>query len=63
MSLDPLRSIHVTRMGGALHFADDDVVVEEPLDLRVSGETLAVTMRTPDTTGSSCSASSGAKGS
>jgi FdhD protein len=27
--------------------ADDDVVVEEPLEIRAAGETLAVTMRTP----------------
>ena len=27
--------------------ADDDVVAEEPLEIRVAGETLAITMRTP----------------
>jgi len=27
--------------------ADDDVVAEEPLEIRVQGETLAITMRTP----------------
>ena len=27
--------------------ADDEVVVEEPLEIRVSGDTLAITMRTP----------------
>jgi FdhD protein len=27
--------------------ADDEVVVEEPLDIRISGDTLAITMRTP----------------
>jgi len=26
---------------------DDDVVVEEPLEIRAAGETLAITMRTP----------------
>ena len=34
--------------GGAVEPAtDDDVVVEEPLEIRAAGETLAVTMRTP----------------
>jgi FdhD protein len=34
--------------GGAVQpAADDDVVVEEPLEIRAAGETLAVTMRTP----------------
>jgi FdhD protein len=34
--------------GGAVQPAtDDDVVVEEPLEIRAAGETLAVTMRTP----------------
>jgi len=42
------RSIDVTRVrdGGVAH-VPDDVVVEEPLAIRVAGETLAVTMRTP----------------
>src|SRR4051794_12651737 len=26
---------------------EDDVAVEEPLEIRISGETLAITMRTP----------------
>ncbi len=29
------------------HGGEDEVVVEEPLEIRVSGETLAITMRTP----------------
>src|SRR5712692_9689876 len=34
--------------GGALSApAEDDVVAEEPLEIRVAGETLAITMRTP----------------
>jgi len=33
--------------GVAQPAADDDVVVEEPLEIRAAGETLAVTMRTP----------------
>ena len=43
-----LQTIGVTR-GGALlaPSTEDDVVVEEPLDIRVSGDTLAITMRTP----------------
>jgi FdhD protein len=51
---EPLRSVTVTRVLGldakddtARATKDDVVVVEEPLDIRVSGDTLAVTMRTP----------------
>jgi len=33
--------------GVAQPAADDDVVVEEPLEIRAAGDTLAVTMRTP----------------
>lgn len=51
---EPLRSVTVTRVTGVdaksdtpRATADDLVVVEEPLDIRVSGDTLAVTMRTP----------------
>ncbi len=48
---EPLRSIDVTRVrraGAPTAGATEDlVVVEEPLDIRVSGDTLAVTMRTP----------------
>src|ERR1700738_2172384 len=36
----------VTRLGKPGH-ADDEVVVEEPLEIRVAGDTMAVTMRTP----------------
>ncbi len=44
MPLDPLRSVRVRRGDER---ADDAVIVEEPLAIRVSGDTLAVTMRTP----------------
>jgi formate dehydrogenase accessory protein FdhD len=37
----------VTRLGGARSGETDLVVVEEPLEIRVDGERLAVTMRTP----------------
>ncbi len=48
MRAAPVQSIRVTRVNAApAHATDDDVVVEEPLDIRVSGDTLAVTMRTP----------------
>jgi len=50
MNLDPrhsTRAIRVTRADTPAHAHDDDVVVEEPLDIRISGDTLAVTMRTP----------------
>jgi len=42
------RTIDVTRLSaeGAIARADD-VAVEEPLEIRVAGDTLAVTMRTP----------------
>ena len=43
-----VRAVPVTRLSAAGRVADDDeVVVEEPLAIRVGGETLAVTMRTP----------------
>lgn len=32
---------------GAAERVDDDVVVEEPLEIRLAGDTLAITMRTP----------------
>ncbi len=35
------------REAGALVEVDDRVAVEEPLDIRISGDTLAITMRTP----------------
>jgi FdhD protein len=38
----------VTRIeAGQAHTAEDTLVVEEPLEIRVAGDTLAVTMRTP----------------
>jgi FdhD protein len=44
-----IRSIAVRRLGGASAPASarDEVVLEEPLAIRIAGETLAVTMRTP----------------
>src|SRR5215813_3540766 len=44
-----IRSIEARRLNGDAPPADerDDVVVEEPLEIRIAGETLAVTMRTP----------------
>lgn len=48
MARSPVRAASVTRMGpGGETQADDRVVVEEPLEIRVAGEPLAVTMRTP----------------
>src|ERR1044071_5748004 len=44
------RTLHrrATRYSGAVsETSDDAVVVEEPLEIRISGETLAITMRTP----------------
>lgn len=44
----PSDRVAVTRVRAGVALDDtDDVVVEEPLEIRVSGETLAVTMRTP----------------
>jgi FdhD protein len=46
--MDPTRTIDVTRLrDGAAEGERDVVAVEEPLEIRVAGETLAVTMRTP----------------
>jgi FdhD protein len=48
--VDPgIRSIEVERLRGASERANerDDVAVEEPLEIRIAGETLAITMRTP----------------
>lgn len=46
--MDAKRSIEVTRLSAAgASRAPDDVAVEEPLEIRVAGDTLAVTMRTP----------------
>jgi FdhD protein len=48
MASSSVRAASVTRMGpGGETQADDRVVVEEPLEIRVAGEALAVTMRTP----------------
>jgi FdhD protein len=41
------RPVQHLSTGGAGHSALDEVAVEEPLEIRVAGETLAVTMRTP----------------
>ena len=41
------RSFKVVRRAGEASFVEDRVAVEEPLEIRVSGETLAMTMRTP----------------
>lgn len=45
----PTRSVSVARfaVGRGRKSEDDDVVVEEPLEIRVAGDTLAFTMRTP----------------
>lgn len=44
----PHRRVPVSRGAGAASRASDDaVVVEEPLEIRVAGDTVAVTMRTP----------------
>lgn len=43
-----VRRFGVTRYaGGEQEAREDDVAVEEPLEIRISGETLAITMRTP----------------
>ncbi len=48
MRRSPLQSTRVTRVrDGDASVTEDAVVVEEPLEIRVAGETLAVTMRTP----------------
>ncbi|MGO9713392.1 MAG: formate dehydrogenase accessory sulfurtransferase FdhD [Polyangiaceae bacterium] len=55
MRLPPLRHVRVSRAtrpgappaSGARDGRDDQVVVEEPLEIRISGDTLAITMRTP----------------
>jgi FdhD protein len=46
--MKPTRSFDVTRVSaeGAAS-RSDDIAVEEPLEIRVAGDTLAVTMRTP----------------
>jgi FdhD protein len=53
MKLRPLRALRVRRVTSAAVSApgegerDDEVVVEEPLEIRIAGDTLAITMRTP----------------
>ena len=48
MSPPSVRALQVTRIDGpARTVATDEVIVEEPLAIRVGSETLAVTMRTP----------------
>jgi FdhD protein len=49
MKLHPLRSLRVSRVTPTElpQLSDDHVVVEEPLDIRIAGDTLAITMRTP----------------
>lgn len=44
-----IRSADVERLspGGTVETRADEVAVEEPLEIRISGETLAITMRTP----------------
>lgn len=43
-----IRSVDVERLtSGDAEARADDVAVEEPLEIRISGETLAITMRTP----------------
>jgi len=51
---NPVRQVNVERLelhgeGGvrAREARDDEVVVEEPLEIRVAGDTLSITMRTP----------------
>jgi FdhD protein len=43
----PIATRSVARVGATAQFVPDDVVVEEPLEIRVAGDTLAITMRTP----------------
>ena len=54
MGAPPHRTFDVARVergarvpGGARPVKRDDVAVEEPLEIRVAGDTFAVTMRTP----------------
>ena len=43
-----IRPTNVERLaGGVVEARADEVAVEEPLEIRISGETLAITMRTP----------------
>ncbi|HKQ96274.1 MAG TPA: formate dehydrogenase accessory sulfurtransferase FdhD [Candidatus Polarisedimenticolia bacterium] len=48
MSHEPIETRRIVRLrGGAAREEDDQVVVEEPLEIRVGGEALAILMRTP----------------
>jgi FdhD protein len=48
MSVEPVESRRILRLRGALASEEEDqVVVEEPLEIRVEGEALAILMRTP----------------
>ncbi len=48
MGTEPVESRRILRLrGGAAREEDDQVVVEEPLEIRVEGEALAILMRTP----------------
>jgi FdhD protein len=47
-SLRPLRKVEITRVSGdAVTRADDMAAAEEPLDVRLHGESFAIIMRTP----------------
>jgi FdhD protein len=47
----PVRNIELTQVtewnDGAVHFLEDSLAIEEPLEIRVNGAPLTVTMRTP----------------
>ena len=44
----PTRAVRVTRLGrGDPREEDDRVAIEEPLEIRIAGDTIAITMRTP----------------
>ena len=46
-SAPAVRAVSIVRIGAGSERREDRVSVEEPLEIRVGGETLAVTMRTP----------------
>lgn len=45
--MEPKHEIAVQRLAATRESVQDEVVVEEPLAIRIAGDTLAVTMRTP----------------
>jgi FdhD protein len=48
MQPPPIRAVTVEKLrGGTRARGDDHVVAEEPLEIRVAGDTVAITMRTP----------------